>query len=277
MYLDAEGRQYEYPTVYVTKPNFCSLSYDPDGRRYIIHTRLRRGRVEATVDIEAQARGIPFWLGKLARGPYVVHGAYPRRKDIDIWGAYWDVGRCRATLKIAGREPIVVQGPFLFDRAVHRVYRSPDTRGLGGAPLAFSCMYITGDDFDLMIAHSDNPSPEDFGVPFQHEGRLNFPQLNESYQFDDFTLIDSGGLQPKEFRIRGRFEAGEVDLVGRPYDYFPPRWHPGRGTWWDPNGRFVWGRAFSRFNGTIILHGKKIEVRDAWSIGEFTRFAAGSR
>jgi len=268
MYFDNEKRDFPYPTVYTLGETRTYLSYDEQGRRWI--SRVEVPRKGIILEIEGKARGIPFWMGK-PEGPYIIHGATWNKKDVDTWGGFWDVGIFEANLTIPNKS-YTFHGNFLFDRAYHRTYYLP-----GGAALAdFTCMHIHNKDFDLMLSHSINPSPIQTPVPFQHQARLNFPSREEYFTFDEFEYSDNGGLQPSEFHISGIYEAGEVNLTGKAYGFWPEKWKIGIGAWWDKDGKHTWGRAFIKWNGTITLHGEIIEVDDALGIGEFTRFKSGS-
>ena len=272
LYYDGQGRMYPYPTVYTEGENRASISYDEAHRRWLF--RLESQAKDVTLEVEGRARSVPFWMGKFD-GPYIVHGLYHSKEDLDIWGGFWEVGVSTVRLKAPNLETLTFQGPFLFDRAIHRVCLS-ETSARAGLPLAFTALYIFHPEFDLMLLHSDNPHPDAFSnFPFQHQGRLNFPSRDEDFVFDGFEYSDEGGLQPGLYRLTGSYAEGQVDLQGEAYEFWPQVWKAHRGTWWDPNGRYTWGRAFIRWHGTITLRGETIEVKNAWGVGEFTRFEPG--
>ena len=271
-----------YPTVYVKSPGGYAegISYDVEGRRWIHIIRPPAGTPEGEgleLYFVGQALGVPFWMGPMD-GPYIVHGAYSRVKDIDIWGGFWVSGTFKANLTVPGEGTYTFRGHFLFDRAVHRIYyggsaaEAGPMRGPTGGVLAFSCMVVFHDEFYIMISHSDNPTPADF-PKFQHQGRVNFPSRGLSFTFNGFTLESLGNpLQPEGFRLYGPFEDGYVDLTGDVVAYWPPRgWGVNTGTWWDPGAKHTWGRALINWTGTVSLGDEVIEVSGAMGIGEFTR------
>ena len=265
MYFDDEKRIFPYPTVYTLGETPTSLSYDEQGRRWIL--KIENPEHGIVLEIEGKARGIPFWMGK-PEGPYIIHGVSWSRRDVDTWGGFWDLGTFEANLTIPGGSA-TFYGNFLFDRAYHRSYYWPG----GGSSIAdFSCMHLHNEEFDLAFSHAINPSPIKTPVSFQHQARLNFPDRGEDFTFDNFEYSDNGGLQPSEFHISGTYEAGEVDLIGVAYNFWPENWGLGTGAWWDKNGKHTWGRAFIEWNGTITLHGETINIDDALGVGEFTRF-----
>ncbi len=269
MYFDNEKRHFPYPTVYTLGETRTYLSYDEQGRRWISRVEVPGNGI--VLEIEGKARGIPFWMGK-PEGPYIIHGVSWDTEDIDIWGGFWDVGTFEANLTMPN-ESYTFYGNFLFDRAYHRSYYHA---GGGSSISDFTCMYIHNDDFDLMFSHALNPSPIETPVSFQHQARINFPNRGEYFTFDNFEYSDDGGLQPSEFHISGVYEAGEVNLTGKAYGYWPPSgWEVGKGAWWDKDGKHTWGRAFIEWKGTITLNGETMNIDNALSIGEFTRFEGG--
>ncbi|HDI01422.1 MAG TPA: hypothetical protein ENF78_03240 [Candidatus Bathyarchaeota archaeon] len=276
-----------YPTVYVRGQGGYTegISYDEEGRRWIHVIRPPAGTPKGEgleLYFVGQALGVPFWMGPM-EGPYIVHGAYSRVKDIDIWGGFWVSGTFEADLTVPGGGSYTFRGHFLFDRAAHRIYYGQSVsetgpiRGLTGGVLAFSCMVIFHDEFYIMISHSDNPTPADF-PKFQHQGRINFPGQGLSFTFNGFTLESFGNpLQPDGFRLYGPFEDGYVDLEGQVVAYWPPKgWHVNTGTWWDPGAKHTWGRALINWTGTVSLGDEVIEVSGAMGVGEFTRCVSSS-
>lgn len=274
---------YPYPTIYVrgSKEFLETLSYDVENQR-LIHV-ICDSKGKKFLEFIGQALGIPFWIGSM-EGPYIVHGAYSKIKDIDIWGGFWISGTFKANLTIPGRKTLSFKGFFLFDRAIHRVYyctsayQTGSVCGPTGSVLAFSCMGIFHPDFIIMISHSDNPTPADF-PKFQHQGRINFISTGKSYVFNDFTLVSLGSnpLQPTGFHLYGSFENGYIDLWGNVTSYWPPKgWSIVKGTWWNSNGLYCWGRAFTKWVGVIKIGDKVINITDAVGIGEFTRYSSKS-
>ncbi len=287
MYYDPDGTPGRpYPTVYVGGEGGYveTISYDVEGQRWFHTIEPPPGSAPDALRLEliGQALGVPFWMGPM-EGPYIVHGAYSNVEDVDIWGGFWVSGTFRANLTLPGQGTLTFEGHFLFDRATHRVCYGPSAaqagpiRGSTGAVLAFSCIVVFHEEFYIMISHSDNPSPAHF-PRFQHQGRINIVSRGLSSTFNDFTLISTGNpLQPSGFRLYGPFEGGYVDLTGEAVAYWPPSgWHVNKGTWWDPEGRFTWGRALIRWTGTVRLGDEVVQVSGAMGVGEFTRFMPGS-
>ncbi len=266
MYYDGEGRQFEYPTVYnydTTGKYIQTLSYNREGREWIHIIRPLEGG-GFRLEMHGYARST-FWMGKM-EGPYIVHGVYHNNENLDIWGGFWEVGTMTLKLEMPDVGTYTFNGTFLFDRAVHRSYP-----GVGrGSVLAFTCLFAHQEEFDLMLSHSVNPSPGDY-PSFQHQAKICFPNRGEWYPLLEFNLTDDGKLQPETFHITGVFEAGTVNITGRVFESWPAKWPIGRGTWWDPDGKRTWGRAFISWTGYIILNGQRIEV-DAVGVAELTRF-----
>ena len=246
-----------------------TLTYDPEKRLWIHEIKPVKGD-GLRLRIVGRAMGKTFWMGRWD-GPFIVHGVTFNKKDIDIWGGFWDIGEMTAELILDGRR-YTFKGSFLFDRASHLTYYYDSARdGGAGAPLEFSCFYLCQDDFCLAVAHTDNPSPFDPPANPQHQARLNLFKENRSYPLTEFTLWDDGGIQPKTLYLVGRFEGGEIRIVGEPINYWPDRWKVSRGTWWNPEAYRAWGRATIYWTGNVTINGEVIEV-DAYGIGEFTRY-----
>ncbi len=269
LYFD-EGEKFGLPTVYqydVSGRYVQTLSYDEE-RHVWIHTIESVESGEALLEMTVQAVGVPMWLGEW-NGSMLIHGVYPKQRDLDLWGGFWDVGFMQGSVKQGG-ESHEVSGFFVFDRASHRTYSMPPA-GNAGAPLAFSCMVICQEDLCILISRSENPSPLNVGFSFEHQMRINFFDLNLSVATTDFEFSDDGSIQPSSFRVVGRFDGGWFNLTGYVVEFWPERWAVGKGTWWDEDGLFSWGRSFSRWVGEIVLGNETIHV-DAWGAGEFTRY-----
>ena len=246
-----------------------TLTYDPEERLWIHEIKPIKGD-GPRLKIIGRAMGKTFWMGRWD-GPFIIHGVTFNKKDIDIWGGFWDIGEMTAELIINGRR-YVFKGSFLFDRASHLTYYYDSAwEGGAGAPLEFSCFYLCQDEFCLAVAHTDNPSPFKPPTSLQHQARLNLFAENRSYPLTEFRVWDDGGIQPKIFHLVGRFDGGEIEIVGKPINYWPNRWGVSRGTWWNPEAYRTWGRATIHWTGKIVINGKVIEV-DAYGIGEFTRY-----
>ena len=283
MYYYEEGIEgYPYPTILVKGTGGYKeiLSYDEKNQIWY-HEIIPPDENGLRIKIKAKALGAPFWMGP-QEGPYIVHGAYSGTKDIDVWGGFWVVGKFEGKIKLPQREEREFSGYFLFDRATHiayyaqQEYRGEACREIAcparGGVVEFSCMGIFDDDFAITLCDSKNPTPVNF-PKFQHQGRINYI-FNESYPFNNFTLKSFGEyLQPSSFELKGSFKEGSVDLKGKVIEYWPPKgWGRVKGTWWDPEGRRTWGRAFISWEGEIKFKGETIKVEDVIGIGEFTRF-----
>ena len=292
LYYDVGGK-YGYPMVY---------QYDLSGNilQYILYVPSNRTWKHEIIDLEnnrvllsitAKAVGAPMWLGEWNR-TYLVHGIYNRKKGVDLWSGFWDICVMEAKVNVGGVIK-TFEGVFIFDRASHRVYKSSSEAyasttttmpslpevvcpcrfaGSFGLPLAFTCMVIYQEGLNILVASSVNPSPWDPGVSLQHQLRINL--LNESICIDttSFQVIDDGTLQPKVFRMRGEFEGGYFNLTGRVISFWPSKWTWGKGTWWNKDGVFTWGRAFIMWTGEVVVNGRVIGV-NAIGVGEFTRYS----
>ena len=271
-----DGEIFDLPTVYCygryREGGKCraSMSYNHADREWIYRVVPIDGE-GVSLEIRLKPRGVTYWMGK-PEGPYIIHGAIFNKEDIDIWGGFWEIGRCIGWIRKPGVGKIEFIGHAIWDRAYHRVYYSDTAIGAAGAPLQFTCGYIYSDEFQLAIGYAENPSPIDPPVPFQHQGRLSFPSRDLSFRFDNYMLKDDGGLQPSTFYINGSYDGGEVNLKGEVILFYPNVWKVGKGTWWDYNASRTWGRAFIKWSGTITLYGKTIEVTNATGVFECTRY-----
>jgi len=148
------------------------------------------------------------------------------------------------------------KGWFLFDKASHRTYLYDSSRdGGAGAPLQFSCMGIYQKEVAIMVASSVNPSP--YNVKLQHQARINLMETDESFPLTKFKLSDNranDGLQPTEFYFSGRFENGRIEMIGKPIEFWPKKWHTTKGTWWNSNGYRNWGRALIKWSGNLTIN-----------------------
>ena len=246
-----------------------TLTYDPEKRLWIHEIKPIEGDGPRLKIIIGRAMGKTFWMGRWD-GPFIIHGVTFNKRDIDIWGGFWDIGEMTAELILNGRR-YVFKGSFLFDRASHLTYYYDSAKeGGAGAPLEFSCFYLCQDEFCLAVANTDNPSPFNLPTSPQHQARLNLFMENRSYPLTEFRFWDDGRIQPKTFHLIGRFNGGEIDIVGEPINYWPNQWKVSKGTWWNPEAYRTWGRATIHWTGKLIINGKIIKV-DAYGIGEFTR------
>ncbi|MCD6348551.1 MAG: hypothetical protein J7L91_02890 [Candidatus Korarchaeota archaeon] len=269
IYVD-QGRKFGLPTIYqydLSGRYMQLLSYDERGRTWI-HKIEDIESNTTLLYLRVEGEGIPMWLGDW-NGSMIIHGVYPKKKDLDLWAGFWDVGRMEGFVKYGGKK-MNVKGFFVFDRASHRTYLAPEKRSIG-APLAFSCIVIYQDDLCTMITNTENPSPFQSEHGFEHQIRINFLSTNESVFTTDFKFEDDGKLQPSELRVWGKFKDGWFNLTGHVVEFWPERWVVGRGTWWQEDGLFSWGRSFSKWTGEVIINGSVIEV-NAWGVGEFTRY-----
>ena len=286
MYYYEDGTEgYPYPTVvvYGTKGYKEILAYDEENQTWY-HEIIPPDENGLKIKIRAKALGTPFWMGP-QEGPYIVHGAFSGTKDIDAWGGFWVVGRFEGKVKLPYKEEKEFSGYFLFDRATHiAYYAQQEYQGeycrealcpARGGVVEFSCLAIFHENFTITLCDSTNPTPVNF-PKFQHQGRINYI-FNESYPFNHFILKSFGEkLQPSGFELKGNFENGSVNLTGTAIEYWPPKgWGRVEGTWWDPEGKRTWGRAFISWKGELKFRGETIKVEDAIGIGEFTRFEKG--
>jgi len=269
LYFD-EGEKFGLPTVYqydLSGDYMQTLSYDQENRVWI-HTieSVRDERI--ILKIKARTKGVPMWLGEW-NGSFIVHGVYARTDDFDLWGGFWDVGDMEMTLSLRGKT-YYVKGVFIFDRASHRTYLKEKSSKMG-SPLSFSCIVIYQDNLAVMITHSTNPSPLNIDNRFEHQLRINIFSLNMSIATTDFELYDDNSLQPSNFTLIGHFNGGYFNLTGYVIEFWPEKWVASKGTWWNSEGYYTWGRAFILWRGEIVVENKTIAV-NAWGAGEFTRY-----
>lgn len=282
MYYYEEGIEgYPYPTVLVNgKGGYKEIiSYDEKNGIWY-HAIIPPDEKGLKIEIKGKSLGTPFWIAS-QEGPYIIHGAYTRIKDVDAWGGFWVVGKFEGKIRLPGKEEKKFSGFFIFDRATHIAYYSQKDWEKKhkdvvfpprGNAVEFSCIAIFHDDFIITLSHSEDPTPVNF-PKFQHQGRINYI-FNESYTFNNFTFRSFGEeLQPIAFEIIGDFKDGFVHLMGTAIDFYPPGgFAKFRGSWWDRSGERSWGRALISWNGEIEFKGRKIKVKKAIGIGEFTRF-----
>ena len=247
-----------------------TLTYKPSERLWIQEIRPLNGS-GPWLRIVGKAEGKTFWLGDWD-GSFLIHGVTVNKKDFDVWGGFWDVGKMKAELHLNGRN-YTFYGYFLFDRASHfTYYYKTAAEGGGSSPVSFSCMFLCQKEFCLIVDSTTNPSPLKSPVPFEHQARVNF-RNGLSFPLTEFELKDDGCVQPSRFILKGRFDGGSVNLVGKVSIYWPEKWPVRRGTWWDPDGYASWGRAVIHWTGNITLNGEVIKV-DAYGLGEFTRYSS---
>lgn len=155
------------------------------------------------------------------------------------------MGPMNATLTVGGKT-YEIRGFMIFDRASHRVMRGEAQRR-AGPPLSFTCMVIWQENLTIMVTHTVNPSPADPGVSFEHQLRINLPRQGVNLSTTYFTLVDSEGIQPVNFTLSGKLPNGYFNLTGTVVMFWPEKWVIGKGTWWNPDAYFAWGRAFSKW------------------------------
>ncbi len=279
LYIDKTHKYspYNYLTVYnydISSSYVQILGYNEKERTWIHKIEPVNG-TGAKLEILARAKGVPFWIGEWDKD-FIIHGVTFNKKDLDIWGGFWDSGEMKVNLTIQG-EKYEFEGWFLFDRASHRTYYFESKReGGAGAPLAFSCTIIYQENLNIMLCSTENPSPLKTHVNFQHQARINLFDKNESYVLTSFNFTDNkanNGLQPTEFYLNGAYGKGKISVRGEVISFWPAKWGINKGTWWNPNGLRDWGRALVHWQGKITYENETIKV-DAVGIGEFTRYAS---
>ncbi len=249
-----------------------TLTYNPSERLWVHQIRPLNGS-GPWLRIVGRAEGRTFWLGDWG-GPFLIHGVTVNKRDLDVWGGFWDVGEMNAELHLNDKS-YTFYGYFLMDRAGHLTYYyRRAVEGGSTAPVSFSCMFLCQKEFCLIMDSTTNPSPLKPPVPFEHQARINF-RNGTSFPLTEFELKDDGCVQPSKFVIRGNFSEGYVNLIGEAFIYWPEKWFIRKGAWWDPEGCSSWGRAVIHWTGNIVLNGRVIEV-DAYGLGEFTRYSSVS-
>ncbi len=264
-----QGGRYGGPAVY---------EHDLTGRftEYIVYIpseHLWRHAIVAdngTKLLELEIRGDHvMWISDWRRG-LVLHGVYPGVKGFDAWGGFWVLGPANITLRIGGRE-VRVKGYAVFDRASHRSYPSA-LQGRRGAPVSFTCMVAWAPGFTMAVSQAVNPSPATPPGPMEHQAKIWVG--GREYRLSGYRLEDDDGLQPGVFRLYAAEGGVEVNLTGRVFMYWPPKWPGGKGTWWGSGVPFTWGRAFLRWRGYVAVGGERIPV-DAVGVAEMTRAVPG--
>ena len=279
LYYD-DGEKFRYPTVYqydISGRYMQWISYDPEGRRWFHAIKDLESGTEL-ISIKAKVVSPPTWLGQWG-SLYLAHGVYPKRPGVDLWSGFWDI--CEASMKVTYNGITKeYHGLFVFDRASHRIYGIEDIRKAGplGAPLEFSCMVIYQDNLVITVAYSRNPSTLNLSFPLQHQLRVELLDRNLTLITNDIVFREFGNeLQPSEFHIIAKFnDKTHLDIKGKVVNYWPPRWVGGRGTWWNPKGAFTWGRAFTVWEGGLVINSEYIPV-NAVGVGEFTRYSEGQQ
>ena len=269
LYYD-DGEKFGLPTVYqfdLSGKYMQYLSYDEEHRLWI-HV-IKRVDGDELLEMRMKAQGAPMWLGDWRQGRMLIHGVYPHEENFDLWGGFWDMGPMNVTLTVGGKT-YEIRGFMIFDRASHRVMHGEAQRR-AGPPLAFTCMVIWQENLTIMVTHTVNPSPADPRVSFEHQLRINLPRQSLNLSTTDFTLVDSGGIQPVNFTLSGKLPNGCFNLTGTVVMFWPEKWVIGKKTWWNPDAYFAWGRAFSKWKGIVVVDNTAIKV-DAWGIGEYTRY-----
>jgi len=259
-----------FPTVYVEQGDFFQyIAYDESNRTWYYKLQSPNGYINAT----AKAYSIPFWMGK-AGGPYVVQGLYVTHEDLDLWGGYVDIASVTTESNFGGVER-TYYGVMAMDREYHREL-DESYFASGGWKGCFSAMSLHTDDVDMTVLQAVNPidgSDSYNGVPFEHQGRINFPSRDKDFTFNDFQYVDDGEIPPESFHVEGSYEGGYVNLTAQTFQVFS--WgESAEGTWWDENVTAYWGRNFVLWNGEITLNGETIGIEDAFGFGEFTRVSS---
>ncbi len=255
-----------FPTVLSkgTGGSWQCIAYDRANRTWIHVVEAR----DFSLYMVCRAEDHTFWISSMD-GPWQVHGVLSRVPDYDLWVGFWDHGLFNATLRLAGRE-IEFSGFFVFDRAIHRLALGIRGRS-SGLPLAFSCMIIKGDDFRIFVSMAKDPSPLHL-LPMEKQMKIIVD--DEVFYTSSFELIDFGNpLQPSAFILIGSFHGGKIWLKGHVVAITPQNgWTVERGSWWDRGARCTWGRAYVRWSGYLIIHGRTVYL-NGYGIGEFTRFS----
>ncbi len=273
LYYDNGSRGlFKYPTVYeydLSGKFMEYLTYIPSNRTWI-HGIIDVSKNKTLLLIRAHGIGIPMWLG-VWNESYLVHGVYSKRKGLDLWAGFWDVGLMTVRVNMGGFNK-EYHGVFVFDRASHHVYGLEKAFKDTGAPLSFSCMVIYQDKLVIMVTSTVNPSPWNPDKPFEYQLRINLLDRNITIDAVDFHLEDDGSLQPKVFKLWGYFKNGYFNLTGHVIAYWPSKWPKGHRTWWSNNTVYSWGRAFTKWTGIIVYKNNTIHV-NAIGVGEYTRAA----
>lgn len=266
IYYDETGSKFGtgFPTVYAESGDyFAYVAYDEDTRTWFYKLNSPDGYVNAT----AKARSVPFWMGK-ANGPYVVQGLYGTHEDLDLWGGYVDMANVTTESNFGGVRR-TYYGDMAMDREYHRQMVEGGDPGWKGC---FSAMSLHSDEIDMAILQAVNPidgSDNYEGIPFEHQGRINFFTRGKDYAFNDFHFSDDENIPPQRLHVEGSYEGGYVNLTAQTFKTFG--WGPAKGVWWDADITRYWGRAFVLWNGEMTLNGEVIRIEDAFGFGEFTR------
>ncbi len=212
--------------------------------------------------------GLPMWLGNW--NIWIIHGAYAYPRDFDLWSGFWDFIEGNGYVIFNG-ERIEFSGLLIYDRASHIPLYNTSKKYIKGAPCCFSDVVIYQNNVIIAIAYSKNPTPQETEKPFEHIMRINIIDENKSIITTNFTLF-TDDAPPRVYKINASLPNGYLYLRGIVLSYFPPKWvKTSRLTWWDLNGHIVWGRAFIKWEGSLVIDGKEYKI-DALGVSENTRF-----
>jgi len=270
VYYDKLGIKFDarFPTIYVEVDEyFMYLSYDENTRTWHYKVNSPDGYINAT----AKAYSIPFWMGK-PNGPYVVQGLYYNQEDVDLWGGYVDFCTVVTDSNFIDGVDRRYYGVMAMDREYHREHSLPFEGG--GWKGCFSAMSLHTDDVDFAVLQAVNPidgSDNYEGIPFEHQGRLNFASRGKDFTFNDFQYSDNGEVPPNNFHLEGLYDGGYVNLTATSFQTFS--WEKGNPTWWNPDLHTYWGRNFVLWNGEITLDQETVRISDAFGFMEGTRVA----
>lgn len=263
-----DGDKYPFPTVY-TDPSptrgryICSTSYDERGRRWIWQCRSTDDSVALVAQM--RARGSPLRCGK-ATGPYIMFGAASptTRETFNVWGGFFDFCDFDAELKHPDVGELTFKGLAVKDREYHRgLGPAPASPCVGVGGYSYTAFTVQEEDFDLAIYECLDPWTGDVWC---RQGRINLVSRGLSFVFDDYTYSDKGGLTPTEFKIKGKYARGVVEITGVATEGL--KRYSVRKVEGIPSTSFLW--PFARCEGRITIGREAIKVSTI-GLAELTR------
>lgn len=158
----------------------CKLTIKPDG--------LRTFEIELDASnsmfIETWSRGIPLWYSKGKDDMLSLTSE-------SMLGGFDDAIRIKMKFKKDGVTQIF-RGSGVYEHSYIIGKENGD----------WVWFIFNGDDIYGILLHSRDPATGQIRI---HTGRLGFPENNDFYSFDNYTLITDGGRYPRKFQIEGTF------------------------------------------------------------------------
>ncbi len=276
-----DGTQYGYPTVYTDPdgPFLVALSFNEPEQKWVFQCYNKEGTFSCRAELTGE--GVPFWAGK-PEGPYTMMSIWsPKQRDIfEVWGAFVEMCTYTATVKTPEFGEIRVRGLGWSDREYHKRvpgYELKSKPRPKSAPINYWAISIMQDDADIGVFYCTEPWT---GEVRAEAGRVYFPKTGIHCAMEEYTLTDNGGVNPTEFRIKGKHERGTVDVVGtmRERVGFNSKEFLEKGEWGPTPTKCLadgmqvaFWQVFVDWDGEVTIDGESVKVRAKRNPSEITK------